>query len=458
MKIRETELASIYLTFDLIILNLAVAITALLNLNLSLGSHRELSFYMLFGNLSWLITHFIFARKNLYLRDGFINRVVRITKRTMIFLAVSAVIYFMLLPKYYSRVFIVEYSALFYAGDLIFYFALYSYLKRNRKKGIHINRAVIAGYNPTSNLLRNIITNNYLLGYKFIGYLDSTHSDNMDVIGHPDDLGSIVDEHQIQMVFVTSSHYLEEKQYDKFLKICNQKGIRLRYVPENQRWFKSRQNMESVGSLVLINPQEIPLDDIVSRFWKRIFDFVFSLTIIVFILSWLFPIIATLIKICSKGPVFFVQKRTGYYNEAFNCIKFRSMQVNEHADLIQASANDNRITWIGRFIRRTNIDEFPQFFNVLMGQMSVVGPRPHMLKHTAQYSELIEHYLTRHYVKPGITGWAQINGYRGETDELWKMQKRVDLDKEYIENWTFWWDIKILFLTVFGKKTYENAH
>jgi len=457
MRIRETELASLYLIFDLIILNLAMAILAIPTLNISLENHHEMSIYVLHGNLSWIITYFIFSKKNLYLRDGFINRINRITKRTLVFLAVSAVAYFLLLPKYYSRVYIVEYSALFYIGKLTFYFLLYSYLKNNRKKGIHVNRVVIAGINNTSHLLRNIITSNYLMGYQFIGFLNSEPSDDLDVIGHPDDLESIIDEHQIQMVFVTLSHSPEENRRREFLKICNQKGIRLRYIPENQRWYKTRQNMESVGSLVLINPQEIPLDDFGSRIGKRIFDFVFSLAVILLIFSWLFPILAILIKASSKGPVFFVQKRTGYNNNAFNCLKFRSMQVNANANTQQATANDNRITWIGRFIRKTNIDEFPQFFNVLWGQMSVVGPRPHMLKHTEEYSGLIEYYLTRHYIKPGITGWAQVNGYRGETDEVWKMQKRVDFDKEYIENWTFGWDIKILFMTVFEKKSYNNA-
>jgi exopolysaccharide biosynthesis polyprenyl glycosylphosphotransferase len=241
------------------------------------------------------------------------------------------------------------------------------------------------------------------------------------------------------------------------LNICNQKGVRLRYVPENQRWFKRTQNLESVGNLVLINPQEIPLDDFGARLWKRFFDVVFSLLVILFVLSWLFPIIALLIKLSSKGPVFFVQKRTGYNNKSFSCLKFRSMQANENADLKQATANDSRITPIGRFIRKTNIDEFPQFFNVFMGQMSIVGPRPHMLKHTEEYTKLIDLYLTRHYIKPGITGWAQVNGYRGETDEVWKMQKRVDFDKEYMENWTFAWDIKIIFLTIFGLSAYKNA-
>ena len=127
------------------------------------------------------------------------------------------------------------------------------------------------------------------------------------------------------------------------------------------------------------------------------------------------------------------------------------------ADIKQAFKGDERITRIGRFLRKSNIDEFPQFFNVFLGHMSIVGPRPHMLKHTEQYSELIEHYRVRHYVKPGITGWAQVNGYRGETDELWKMEKRVEHDMYYLDNWTFWWDLKIIALTVVGKNAYKNA-
>ena len=133
------------------------------------------------------------------------------------------------------------------------------------------------------------------------------------------------------------------------------------------------------------------------------------------------------------------------------------MEVNEDADTKQAEANDSRISRFGSFLRKYNIDELPQFFNVLFGDMSVVGPRPHMLKHTDQYSELINHYRVRHYVKPGVTGWAQVNGYRGLTDELWKMEKRVEFDMDYLKNWNFYWDLKIIFLTVFGKDTYTNA-
>jgi len=163
-------------------------------------------------------------------------------------------------------------------------------------------------------------------------------------------------------------------------------------------------------------------------------------------------LLAILLKINSKGPVFFVQKRTGINNKTFKCLKFRSMKVNNESDIKQAVEGDQRITAFGNFLRKSNIDELPQFFNVLFGQMSVVGPRPHMLKHTDQYSGLIDGYLVRHYIKPGITGFAQISGYRGETDELWKMERRVHYDMNYLENWNFWWDLKIVLMTIIGEK------
>ncbi|MDD4971555.1 MAG: exopolysaccharide biosynthesis polyprenyl glycosylphosphotransferase, partial [Paludibacter sp.] len=241
------------------------------------------------------------------------------------------------------------------------------------------------------------------------------------------------------------------------LATCNRIGVRLRFVPENQYWFKTKMNMESVGSLVVFNPQEIPLDDIQARFIKRTFDVIFSSLVILLVISWLFPILCVLIKLSSRGPVFFKQKRTGINNKTFTCLKFRSMTMNKDSDLKQASAGDSRITTIGKFLRKSNLDEFPQFFNVFFGQMSVVGPRPHMLKHTEQYSALIEYYKVRHYIKPGITGWAQVNGYRGETDELWKMEKRVEYDMLYLDNWTFWWDLRIILMTFFAKNALKNA-
>jgi undecaprenyl-phosphate galactose phosphotransferase/putative colanic acid biosynthesis UDP-glucose lipid carrier transferase len=193
-----------------------------------------------------------------------------------------------------------------------------------------------------------------------------------------------------------------------------------------------------------------PLEKPIKRIQKKIFDILFSIFVLVVIGSWLFPILMLLVKLTSKGPIFFKQSRTGEDNNTFTCFKFRTMRVNSLSDELQATAKDPRITKLGAFMRKTNLDELPQFFNVLWGSMSVVGPRPHMLKHTEQYSELISNYLVRHFAKPGITGWAQVNGCRGETKRLEDMQKRVDLDIWYIENWSFLLDVKIIWKTVWN--------
>jgi putative colanic acid biosynthesis UDP-glucose lipid carrier transferase len=197
---------------------------------------------------------------------------------------------------------------------------------------------------------------------------------------------------------------------------------------------------------------------LLNRFFKRLLDIGFSLFIIFFVFIWLFPILAILIKWESKGPIFFKQSRSGQGNKAFMCYKFRSMTVNQDSDTKQATRGDQRITKLGAFMRRTSIDELPQFFNVLIGNMSVVGPRPHMISHTAQYSKLIDKFMVRHFLKPGITGWAQVRGLRGETNTVKSMADRVEADVWYLENWSFPLDIKIIFLTVWNSvKGDKNA-
>ncbi len=184
-----------------------------------------------------------------------------------------------------------------------------------------------------------------------------------------------------------------------------------------------------------------------SKFLKRSLDIVFSLFIILFVFSWLYPIFAILIKLESKGPVLFSQVRTGRDGLHFKCYKFRSMRVNTDADKIQATRNDGRVTRFGAFLRKTSLDELPQFFNVLTGNMSIVGPRPHMISHTKEYSQLTEKYTARHSHRPGITGWAQINGLRGEVADINAILKRVDADVWYLKNWSILLDLKIIFVT-----------
>jgi putative colanic acid biosynthesis UDP-glucose lipid carrier transferase len=202
-----------------------------------------------------------------------------------------------------------------------------------------------------------------------------------------------------------------------------------------------------------------PLDDLANRVRKRLYDLIFSTLVIVFILSWLVPILGFIIWLESGGPIFFIQKRTGVNMKPFNCIKFRSMKVNKDAHLKQASKGDPRITRLGRFLRKTNVDEFPQFFNVFKSDMSVVGPRPHMIKHTEDYSKLVNQYMVRQFLKPGITGWAQIKGCRGEIKTTGDVQNRLECDLWYLENWSLWLDTKIILLTVLNMiKGEKNAY
>ena len=457
MESNENELKFLYLAFDLMILNIGVVMLYAINPMLGHFNIPDKSLFLLLLNMSYVITYSVFSVRNIYLHDDFSNRVRRITNRILIFTMVTFMLAHLILPTFTSNMFIVLSALFFYTGELIFYYMLYSYLKYRRAKGFYVHRVLIVGVNDMSTFLRHLLNNNPMLGYEFVGYVSEKPAVEKDVLGYLNELEPLVSQHQIDFLFVTLSAYNDINKSRELLATCNKIGVRLRFVPENQSWFKTSLNMESVGSLAVFNPQEIPLDDMKGRFFKRVFDIVFSSLVIVFVISWLFPIICVLIKLSSKGPVFFKQKRTGINNKTFTCLKFRSMKMNNDSDSKQATNGDSRITAIGRFLRKSNIDEFPQFFNVLLGQMSIVGPRPHMLKHTDQYSQLIEYYRVRHYVKPGITGWAQVNGYRGETDELWKMEKRVEYDMNYLENWSFWWDLRIILLTVVGKKVRENA-
>jgi putative colanic acid biosynthesis UDP-glucose lipid carrier transferase len=229
-------------------------------------------------------------------------------------------------------------------------------------------------------------------------------------------------------------------------------------VPDLKLFVNRALHFNYLEDIPILSLRPEPLQDVAGQIKKRLFDIVFSLLVILLLLSWLVPILAILITLDSKGPVFFVQTRSGKNNRPFRCYKFRSLHVNNDADSRQVTKNDNRFTRLGRFLRRTNIDELPQFFNTLFGSMSVVGPRPHMLKHTELYSGLLNEYMVRHFIKPGITGWAQVNGFRGETKTVTHMQKRVEHDIWYMENWSLWLDFKIIILTAFNAiKGEKNA-
>lgn len=254
-------------------------------------------------------------------------------------------------------------------------------------------------------------------------------------------------------VMPTSNEVLQE-----LILKADKHFIRVKFIPNFDLFFLRSVNLKVENGLPVISMRKEPLENMENRLVKRLFDLTLSLLFFILVAWWLFPILAILVKLTSRGPVFFIQRRSGRNGHVFNCYKFRSMYVNGNSDYKSADRNDDRFTPIGRFLRRSNLDELPQFFNVFKGEMSIIGPRPHMLKHTAEYSEIINTFMVRHFLKPGISGWAQVNGFRGDLTGD-KMSKRVEYDIWYLENWSFLLDVKIIIHTcLLSIKGDKNAY
>lgn len=323
-------------------------------------------------------------------------------------------------------------------------------LKFYRRKGYNFKRVVIVGTGKNGMELYRAMRDDISSGFNILGFFD----DNLALkdilpsyLGTTDKVEEFAIAKDIDEIYCTLPGTNDEKIL-RMLNFAEKQMIRFYIVPEFYRNVKKSMVMEFLESVPLLTIRREPLQAFYNRALKRSFDLVFSSVVLCTIFPILYVLIGFLIKRSSPGPIFFKQKRTGLYGHDFECYKFRTMRVNDQADTMQAVKDDPRKTKIGDFLRRTNLDEFPQFINVFKGDMSVVGPRPHMLKHTEQYSALIDKYMVRHLVKPGVTGWAQVTGYRGETKTLEQMEGRVKRDVWYIENWTFFLDLKIIVVTL----------
>ena len=334
-------------------------------------------------------------------------------------------------------------------------------VKRYRRKGYNAKNIIIIGAGKNGMELYHVIKTDLSYGFNIHGFFDD-NAILKEVL--PNYLGPIsqveeyVSTNDIDEIYCTIPGTNSEK-ISELLNFAEKNMIRFYIIPEFYRNIKKSMILEVMESVPLLTIRTEPLQLPYNRYLKRCFDILFSAAVMVTVFPLLYIIAGALIKISSKGPILFKQKRNGLYGKVFECYKFRTMQINEDADTLQAVKDDPRTTTIGSFLRRTNLDEFPQFINVLIGDMSVVGPRPHMLKHTEQYSMLIDKYMIRHLVKPGITGWAQITGYRGETRTLEQMEGRVKRDVWYLENWSFFLDLKIVVVTIINMfKNDSNAY
>lgn len=324
-------------------------------------------------------------------------------------------------------------------------FTIYFLLKKYRRilRG-NLRNVVIIGLNQKTDQLRKFFDDNPEYGYRL------KHTFDLKEEGVSlEDCFAYVTDNYIDEIY-SSVGELDNEDLAKLIDYADNNLKILKFLPDNKEIYSKRLDFAYYGVLPIVSLRKIPIDEPFNQFIKRSFDIILSLLVIVGLLSWLTPLLAIIIKLESKGPVFFKQKRNGLDYKEFFCYKFRSMRPNPMAHLHQVKRGDERITRVGRVIRKTSIDELPQFINVLKGEMSVVGPRPHMVSHTEMYAERIDKFMVRHFIKPGITGLAQVSGYRGEVETENDIINRVKYDIFYLENWSLFLDIKIVFQTIYN--------
>jgi len=447
---RLTRLAFIFL--DLLVLNVAFFVAKDYLSTKTIPALEIQYLYLLMGiNVAWIISGWqcgTYRQANISSFEQFCRQTLR---AYIYFLALVMMYVFLTKQHDISRSFIIIFFicaiVLLLFNRLIYLFVFYYFRNRDDLT----RKIIIVGYNDMSKRLVQKLEEEPI-NTKIIGYCENELAihelSNYPILGNLTSVIEVSKLHKVTEIFSTISPEQDESIYQLIQK-AEQAMIRFRLVPNFDFFANIPVYVDYFGNIPVLSLRKEPLEDVANRIRKRLYDVFVSSLVIILVLSWLIPLVGLLILIESGGPIFFVQKRSGKDNKSFGCIKFRSMRVNKESHTLQASHNDPRITKIGSFLRRSSVDEFPQFLNVFMGHMSIVGPRPHMLKHTNDYSAMINKYMVRHFMKPGITGWAQVNGFRGETRTVWDMEKRVEYDIWYMENWNLWLDTRIIFLTMY---------
>ncbi len=437
---------------DILLLNISYLIARILfDDRISENFFSAYLSFWLFLNTFWLILSFIcgtYYEKIIIHFESFTKRTVQVYT-----LWVIAMLFYLFFSReiVVSRFFILAIIGSFAIGLFLNRFLYVGIRHYFKNKDYLFNRVIILGYNETAIKLA-LYFEEEGINTNLLGFVEDPENvkelTNHPILSDIKNVLQVAKEMDVQEIFSTITPEQNEYIYS-LMNQAEMECIRFKVVPNLSYFFSKPVIIDYIRDLPILSLRSEPLEDVGNRFKKRILDVAISFLVIVFVLSWLIPILGLLILLESRGPIFFSQKRTGKNNQDFNCLKFRSMKPNKDSDLQQATKNDMRVTRIGKFIRKTSLDEFPQFINVFKGEMSLVGPRPHMVKHTSDYSKIVDQYMIRHFLKPGITGWAQINGLRGEITDPKQIKMRVANDLWYLENWNVWLDLRILFLTVY---------
>jgi len=413
--------------------------------------------HLIYINLSWLIIASLSNLYNTYRFTNLTKLMARLVVQYSIFV-LAYIAYYSITQQTFNGPHQSKILYLFLIGLILIRLFFFISLRIYRIKGGNIRRVVIIGCGANDRTLKEFFNSRKEFGYKFLGSFCDKNINDKYHKGSVDLSFDYILNNDIDEIYCSLSD-LAKPQLQKFIKFADENYKTLKFIPNANNFLKSDSHVEYYDYIPIISLRNNPLSVSFNKLVKRIFDILFSLGTIITILSWLTPLLFILIKLESKGPLFFKQTREGINGKRFNCYKFRSMYHNDFEDLKQTTKNDNRVTFIGKIIRKTSIDELPQFFNVLFGNMSIVGPRPHMISQGKKYKEMVNKYSVRHFVKPGITGLAQVRGYRGEIYKNIDIQNRVKFDIFYIENWSFLLDLKIILQTIFNAlKGEENAY
>ncbi len=431
----------INIVFDLIVVTaLSSFFFRELNLNML--------YYLSYQTFTWILIAVLVKYYEVYRFTTPVEIISKLLKQFVVFLLVVIAFF----PFAKTAIFSGSAIAIFMTASFFiivsFKYFWFFYLKKYRiVTGSNFRNAIIIGFTPEAIRLKEVFETRKDYGYRFLGYF-SDKKQNAEIKGKIEELKEFVVANNVDEIYCSLNEISNERLKD-LVEFADDNKKAIKFIPDTKEIYSKNLKIDYYELFPVLSLQKTQLHNPIIKGLKRVFDVLFSLFVIIFLLSWLIPVLAILIKLESKGPVFFLQGRPGMDEEEFFCYKFRSMQVNVYTEQ-EASKNDPRVTRMGKLMRKTSMDELPQFFNVLLGDMSVVGPRPHLWSQNKAYASKIKKYMVRHYVKPGITGLAQVKGFRGEIETEEDMINRIKLDVFYIENWSLIMDIKIIFQTVFN--------
>jgi putative colanic acid biosysnthesis UDP-glucose lipid carrier transferase len=451
MAFRKRTLIYLFLALDLILLNLSIV-------SVSYFHYKQFySFNVLFLllNLNWIITYVYGLNDKFFDSEDIIKRSKELIRRVSIYVSLSAILIVVLNLDEFSRTVFLGSSMVF----LVIKFAisyLYTYLVAHRLDGPYNSKILVVGTGKVATAIQTFYSLSPDLG-TIIGFLDDqkTKTKNLNILGGLQDFQTLFDKYRFNEIIITLPLSMES-EIKYLVNIAEYNGVRPGVVANYYTLFGRNFEITDRGGIPIVNVREVPLDSYMARLRKRAFDFCFSLFAIIMLFP-LFIVLVIAIKVDSKGPIFYRPTRIGKRGMPIRVYKFRSMRHSNEVQTKSTAKNDDRITKVGKFIRKYSIDELPQLINVLKNEMSVVGPRPHRTDLNKRFQETAQNYMVRQYIKPGITGWAQVNGWRGPTETKFQYVARTLHDLWYIEHWSFALDLYIIYLTVFGKKTRTNA-